>query len=108
MTARRSDGALAQFAWSVMTRYLVICFLLTTIAGGAVRGSETGSPDGASYVEMSGLALDSSNGRQAAAVTAEPNPADPGPAEVKPADAKPADDKSADDRPADDKSAGAA
>jgi acetyl esterase/lipase len=96
-----------------MTRYLVICFLLTTIAGGAVRGSETGSPDGASYVVMSGLALDSSDATQADAATVEAKPADAGPADVKPADAKsaddrPADDRPADDRPADDKSAGAA
>jgi acetyl esterase/lipase len=79
--AGRSHGARASFAWSVMTKHLVICFLLTTIAGGSVRGSESGSPDIASYLVRAGLALDGSDTTEA----------DAAPADAKPADAKPAD-----------------
>ena len=45
-------------AWFVMTRYLVLCFLLTTITGASVRGADTGLPDIAAYLVKAGLALD--------------------------------------------------
>jgi acetyl esterase/lipase len=89
MTARQSDGTLARFAWFAMTRYLVICFLLTSIAGPSVRGSESGPPDIAAHLVRAGLAVD-------AADTAQANSA---PADAKPADAKPADVKAADAAP---------
>ena len=81
-----------------MIKYLVVCFLLTTVAGSSVRGSESGLPDIASYLVRAGLALD---GLDAA-------PADAAPADAAPVDAEAVDDKSTGDKSADDKSAGAA
>src|ERR1700726_3086415 len=81
-----------------MIKYLVVCFLLTTIAGSSVRGSESGLPDIASYLVRAGLALDGLDA----------TPADAAPADAAPVDAEAVDDKSTGDKSADDKSAGAA
>jgi acetyl esterase/lipase len=76
-----------------MIKYLVVCFLLTTIAGSSVRGSESASPDIASYLVRAGLALDGS---------------DATPADAAPVDTKAVDDKSTGDKSAGDKSPDAA
>src|ERR1700731_5112554 len=81
-----------------MIKYLVVCFLLTTIAGSSVRGSESGLPDIASYLVRAGLALDGLDA----------TPADAAPVDAEAVDDKSTGDKSADDKSADDKSAGAA
>jgi acetyl esterase/lipase len=72
-----------------MKKYLVICFLLTTIAGTSVRGSESGSPDIAAHTIQAGLALDGSDATQADAVPVEAKPADAKPAEAAPDQPKP-------------------
>jgi acetyl esterase/lipase len=41
-----------------MTRYLVLCFLLTTITGASVRGSESALPDIPADLTRAGLVLD--------------------------------------------------
>src|ERR1700730_14597419 len=45
-------------AWSVMTRYLVLCVLLTAIAGAAVRGAESELPQIAPDLVRVGLVND--------------------------------------------------
>jgi acetyl esterase/lipase len=89
MAARRSDGTRAQFAWFVMTRYLVVCFLLTSITGSSVRGSESGRPDIAARLMQAGLAVDASDTTQADAAPADAKPVDDKPVDAKPADAAP-------------------
>src|ERR1700676_124690 len=86
-----------------MIKYLVVCFLLTTIAGSSVRGSESRLPDIASYLVRAGLALDGLD-----AAPADAAPADAAPVDAEAVDDKSTGDKSADDKSADDKSAGAA
>src|SRR3984893_15606062 len=86
-----------------MIKYLVVCFLLTTIAGSSVRGSESGLPDIASYLVRAGLALDGLD-----ATPADAAPADAAPVDAAPVDAEAVDDKSTGDKSAGDKSAGAA
>src|ERR1700675_4653724 len=76
-----------------MIKYLVVCFLLTTIAGSSVRGSESRLPDIASYLVRAGLALDG---------------LDAAPADAAPGDAAPVDAEAVDDKSTGDKSAGAA
>jgi acetyl esterase/lipase len=82
-----------------MTKYLVICFLLTTITGASVRGSESGWPDVASDVVKAGLALDGADATQADAASVEAKPADASPSDPKPSDPKPVEDKPADAAP---------
>lgn len=72
-----------------MIKYLVVCFLLTTIAGSSVRGSESAWPDNASYLVRAGLALDGSDA----------TPADAAPVDTKAVDDKSTGDKSADAAP---------
>ncbi len=45
-----------------MKKYLVLCFLLTTVPGASVRSSESGLPDVAAILVRVGLALDGSSG----------------------------------------------
>jgi acetyl esterase/lipase len=66
----------AHFAWFAMTRYLVVCFLLTSIAGSSVRGSESGRPDVAAHLVQAGLALEAADATQADAAPADAKPAD--------------------------------
>ena len=79
-----------------MIKYLVICCLLTTIAGASVRGAAPASPDIAGNLVQAGLAVDGSEATQTDAEADEAKPAD-----AKPADAKPSDAKTSDTKPAD-------
>jgi acetyl esterase/lipase len=57
-----------------MTRYLVLCLLLTTIAGASVRGSESGLPDIAAELVKAGLIIDGSEAAPADAPPDQPKP----------------------------------
>jgi acetyl esterase/lipase len=48
-------------AWFAMTKYLVLCFLLTMIPGVSVRGAESGLPDIAAQLVKVGLVNDGSS-----------------------------------------------
>jgi acetyl esterase/lipase len=52
-----------------MTRYLVLCFLLSTITGAPVRGSELGFPNMVADLVKAGLVLDDSGASPADATT---------------------------------------
>jgi len=74
-----------------MTRYLVLCCVLTMIAGTSVRGATSERPEIAAYLVQAGLALDDPN--------ASPDGAKPD--DGKPDDTKPVDAGADDNKPAD-------
>jgi acetyl esterase/lipase len=80
-----------------MIKYLVICCLLTTIAGAS--SAEPGSPYIAGNLVQAGLAVDGSEAAQTDAEADEAKPADAKPSDAKPSDAKPSDANSADSAP---------
>jgi acetyl esterase/lipase len=61
-------------AWSVMTRHLVLCFLLIAFTSASVRGSESELPDIAAHLVKVGLALDSPDASSAGDTPDQPKP----------------------------------
>jgi acetyl esterase/lipase len=60
MTAGDGTGVAIGRAWFVMTRYLVLCLLLTAIPDTSIRGAESGFPDIADQLVKVGLVSDDS------------------------------------------------
>jgi acetyl esterase/lipase len=79
-----------------MTRYLVLCCLLTTITAASVRGATPELPEIAAYLVQAGLALDDPNASPDDAKSVDAKPDD-----TKPVDAKPDDAKADNTKPAD-------
>ncbi len=61
-------------AWRVMTKYLLLSFLLTAITGTSVRGSQSELPHLAPYLEVARLILDDSDTSPTDATSAESKP----------------------------------